>query len=218
MSAALAQFFCRRAAGRRSGPGRRPWPALGGRAGWAGRPAQAFVAVVAVWGLALAVSRRGLSLGLFLLGATLFLFGWQAYVYPSARLRPDPGHGRPVPGLWRNLGQGDSRDRSRLRGRPLRRVSRRAGRPGPGVHAAFALGPPGAQLAFFGPTAFFAAVAFSRRRPGLRPGAAARLAVFAGLPRTLARTPGPGASKPWLRASWPAWSSPSSTAWPCISG
>ena len=72
-----------------------------------GRPAQALVALVAVWGLSLAVSRRGLSMGLFLLGATLFLFGWQAYVYPSAAF----GLILDVAALalgWRNLGQAES--------------------------------------------------------------------------------------------------------------
>jgi O-antigen ligase len=151
-----------------------------------GRPAQAMLAVVGLWGLALVVSRRGLALGLFLLGATLFLFGWQAYVYPAAVF----GLVLDVAALalgWRNLGESESE----------------AGPTGAfcGALAVLALGSAlllpwdrlGAALAFFGPTGFFASLLFSPAdTPAYALGAALRLAVFAVFVRELARCPWPG--------------------------
>ena len=194
MSAALAQFFAGalRAGGLAlaAGHGLLSAAVLVGL----GRPAQAFVALVAFWGLSLAVSRRGLSMGLFLLGATLFLFGWQAYVYPSAAF----GLILDVAALalgWRNLGQ--------VEAEPQAGAETGAGPCGAflGALAVLALGSTlllpwdrlAAQLAFFGPTAFFAAVAFSPAdAPAYGLGAAARLAVFAVFARELARTSWPG--------------------------
>ena len=153
----------------------------------AGNAAAALVGLVALTSAAMAFSSRALRPGLFLLGFSLFLFGTQAYVYPAVVL------GLAVDGAalalaWRN-----------------------AGRDGPGTGccgallaalAALALAstlllPWGrflVELRLFGPTAFFAAMAFSPAdAPAYGLACAWRLAVFAVLARELARLDAPGA-------------------------
>ena len=148
-----------------------------------GRPAQALVGLVLAGGAAMAVSRRGLSRGLFLLGFTLFLFGWQAYVYPAVAfgLVLDAAT---LALVWGNLGR-----------RPA----------GPGLTGAFlgavvamALGSmlllPWDRLAaaatLFGPSGFFASMVFSPAdAPAYGLAAALRLAVMAVFARELAASP-----------------------------
>ncbi|KHK03347.1 hypothetical protein NY78_1411 [Desulfovibrio sp. TomC] len=138
-----------------------------------GRPAQAFAGLILAGSAAMAVSRRGLSLGLFLLGFTLFLFGWQTYVYPAVAfgLVLDAAA---LALVWGNLGR-----------RPA----------GPGLTGAFlgavvvmVLGSmwllPWDRLAsaaaLFGPSRFFAAMVFSpAHAPAYGLAAALRLAVMA---------------------------------------
>ena len=153
-----------------------------------GRPAQALAAAAVAWGLGMAVSRRGLAVGLFLLGATLLLFGWQAYVYPSVVFGLVLDAAALALG-WRNLGEAEAEPGSGPGGAFL------------GALTVLALASTlllpwdrlGAQLAFFGPTEFFAALAFSPAdAPAYALGAALRLAAFAVFVRELARCAWPG--------------------------
>jgi hypothetical protein len=156
----------------------------------AGSAAMGLTAVVALGALAMAVSTRGLRLGLTLLGFSLFLFGAQSYVYPGVAfgLVVDAAT---LALFWRNAGQAAAAD----------------GAPGPSG----AYGPTGALLAavvtlclgstlllpwprlwqslqLFGPTGFFAALAFSPAdAPAYSLANAWRLAICAVFARELAR-------------------------------
>ncbi|EFL50110.1 O-antigen polymerase [Solidesulfovibrio fructosivorans JJ]] len=151
------------------------------RAGW---PAAELVAFFWLWGLAMAVSRRGLSLGLTLLGFSPFLFGAQSYVYPGVAF----GLLADVAALafcWRNAGgKAASGESTGPTGALLAAL------------AALALGStlllPWArfwqELSLFGPGGFFAAMAFSPAdAPGYALAGAWRLAIFAVLAFGLAR-------------------------------
>lgn len=148
----------------------------------AGRAAAALVALVAAGCAAMAFSRRGPRLGLYLLGFSLFLFGAQAYVYPAVVF------GLVIDGvalalLWRNAGR-DAQGSTGLSGVLLAAL------------AALALASTWllpwdrffAELRLFGPRAFFAAMAFSPAdAPAYSLACAWRLAVFAVFARELAR-------------------------------
>jgi O-antigen ligase len=151
-----------------------------------GRPAQAFVGLVLAGCAAMALSRRGLAWGLFLLGCTLFLFGWQTYVYPAVAfgLMLDAAAGALAGG---NLGRAEAG--SGLTGALL------------GAVAVLALGStlllPWDRLAvtvgLFGPTGFFASMVFSPAdAPAYGLAAALRLAVMAVFARELAASRQPG--------------------------
>ena len=145
-----------------------------------------FTILVALGGAAMALTRRGVLRGLFLLGFILFLFGWQAYVYPAAAfgLAADAAA---LALVWRNAGREDG---------------------GTGLTGAFlgglvclALGSMlllpwdrlGAALSLYGPTGFFAAMVFSPAdAPAYGLAAVWRLAVMAVFARELARCETPG--------------------------
>ncbi|MGE4537793.1 MAG: O-antigen ligase family protein [Desulfovibrio sp.] len=150
------------------------------RAGWS---TAGLVAFLWLWGLAMAVSRRGLAFGLTLLGFSPFLFGTQAYVYPGVAF----GLLADVAALafcWRNAGRkAAAGDGTGPTGALLAAL------------AALALGSTlllpwarfGQELSLFGPGGFFAAMAFSpAAAPGYALAGAWRLAIFAVLARELA--------------------------------
>lgn len=151
-----------------------------------GRAPLVFTALVALGGAAMALTRRGLAWGLFLLGFTLFLFGWQAYVYPAVAfgLVVDAAA---LALVWRNAGREEGANG--LSGAFL------------GGVVCLALGSLfllpwdrlGAALSLFGPTGFFAAMVFSPAdAPAYGLAAVWRLAVMAVFARELARCELPG--------------------------
>ncbi len=149
----------------------------------AGHPALAFTALVILWGAAMAFSRQGLRLGLALLGFGLFLFGFQSYVYPAVAfgLAVDAAT---LALAWRNAGQAGRGEGSGLAGLFLAGWTVLC-------LASTLLLPWGRfwrELTLFGPTGFFAAMAFSPAdAPAYALASAWRLAVFAVFARELAR-------------------------------
>lgn len=147
-----------------------------------GPSALALAGLAAAGGLAMAVSRRGLEWGLFLLGFILFLFGWQAYVYPAVAfgLVLDAAT---LALVWRNAGRDEGRGGTGLTGALLCSLVCLA-------LASLLLLPwdrLGAALALFGPTGFFAAMVFSPAdAPAYGLAAGWRLAVMAVFARELA--------------------------------
>ena len=147
-----------------------------------GPAALALTGLVAAGGAAMALSRRGLAIGLFLLGFTLFLFGVQSYLYPAVVF----GLVADVAALalgWRNLGRARSPGSGTVGALLAALVCLAAAStlllPWPRLWQ---------ELRLFGPTGFFAALAFSPAdAPAYSLASAARLAVFAVLARELAR-------------------------------
>ena len=151
-----------------------------------GRAGLLFTILVTLGGAAMALTRRGVSWGLFLLGLTLFLFGWQAYVYPAVAfgLVVDAAT---LALVWRNAGREEGE--TGLTGALL------------GSVVCLALGSMlllpwerlGVSLSLFGPTGFFAAMVFSPAdAPAYGLAAVWRLAVLAVFARELARCETPG--------------------------
>ena len=154
-----------------------------GALGWAAL----FVTIlVALGGVAMALTRRGMAWGLFFLGFSLCLFGWQAYVYPAVAfgLVVDAAT---LALVWRNVGREEVG--TGLTGALLGSVVCL----GLGSMLLLPWDRLGLSLSLLGPTGFFAAMVFSPAdTPAYGLAAIWRLAVLAVFARELARCDLPG--------------------------